>query len=322
MLLVIGSTALALQGMKIPRRKLDNDIIATKETIAEHLKHITPEKVQVSDDAGHIYALAKDKLFDDDNLAHEKVVYEYEVAWEDTTSAELLEAVKKNPDLARVETWYGVDYYIASPGVVLALKLSHRYKKNSRHFLKTMRDIQFLRKNGVEVPKVLKKWLKRREKETYSYKHPKLMGVKKGEFFSDDGISYVYDHDSIHEAIAIGEKPAYTYYQPTGEQVGTSKEMFFNAPLATRLLGVLEESYVLSLERSIIPFNLKDDPEKCKQAFDMALSKVCTSITSGWFREFSWENFDLVNSLYDQEYVKRFYDAVERGEVRPYVKEN
>src|SRR5690606_9855394 len=132
--------------------------------------------------------------------------------------------------------------------------------------LKTMRDIQMLRAKGYQVPKSLKKWLKLREKETYSYKHPKLMGVTKGEFFSDDGIKYVYDHDSIHENVAIGEKPAYSYYQPDGEQIGASKEMFFRAPLATRLLGVLEESYVLSLERSIVPFNLKDDPAACRKA--------------------------------------------------------
>lgn len=306
MLLVVGSQALRAHNVEVVRTILDIDIIATKEDIGESLIDIKPIKVQVSEDANHIYA------FTDDNLVHE-----YEVAWDDSTANELLEIIKENPHLA-IESG-GLHY--AHPSVILALKLSHRYKKNSRHFRKTMHDIHMLRRLGYVVPKELKQWFKRREKETYSYKHPKLMGVKKGEFFSDDGISYVYDHDSIHEAIAIGDLPAYTYYQPSTEQVGTSKKMFFSAPLATRLLGVLEESYVLSLERSIIPFGTKDDPEKCRAAFEMALEKVCTSITSGWFREFAWENFELVRQLYDPEYVQRFFEAVERGEVRPYEAE-
>lgn len=309
MLLLVGSHAARVNGISIPRPVLDKDFITSKDEAMAHIRKIKPVKIAPTPDAKYIYVKSADGL-----------MYEYELAWEDTTSAELLELVAAHPDLAP----YNEDFscHVASNDLLLTLKLSHRYKKNSPHFLKTMRDIQMLRQAGAEVPKVLKKWFKRREKETYSYKHPKLMGVKKSEFFSDDGISYVYDHDSIHEAIAIGERPAYTYYQPKDEQVGTSKAMFFAAPLATRLLGVLEEAYVLSLERSIIPFNLKDDPAKCKAAFDMALSKVCTSITSGWFREFAWENFDLVNQLYDQEYVQRFFAAVERGEVRPYVKEN
>ena len=42
----------------------------------------------------------------------------------------------------------------------------------------------------------------------------------------------------------------------------------------------------------------------------MALMKVCTSITSGWFREYAWENYDKVLDLYNElgedDYVQRF----------------
>jgi hypothetical protein len=82
---------------------------------------------------------------------------------------------------------------------------------------------------------------------------------------------------------------------------------------------VLEESYVLSLERAIVPFELTDY-DKRKKAFDTALIKVCTSITSGWFRKFAWDNYDDVCALYDQEYVERFWREVEKGNVAPYVK--
>lgn len=42
----------------------------------------------------------------------------------------------------------------------------------------------------------------------------------------------------------------------------------------------------------------------------MALEKVCTSITSGWFREYAYENYYEVVAMYHKlgknDYIKRF----------------
>ncbi len=81
----------------------------------------------------------------------------------------------------------------------------------------------------------------------------------------------------------------------------------------TRLYGVLEEAYVLALERSQIPFAGKVTP---RQSFDIAIEKVCTSITSGWFREFAWENYDKVVELYRDDYVEKFKAGVDKGIVK------
>lgn len=195
---------------------------------------------------------------------------------------------------------------IAPPHVLLALKLSHRYKRNSPHFLKTMRDIQFLRGKGVTIGTELEEWLPVREKATYTYAHPKL-DVSKSAFFDGDGVPYVYDHDSIHmtQALYLG-LPAYARYMKEASQVMTSKAKFFDCSEEIRLAGVYEESCVLALERSQIPF-----PEASpRKSFEYALMKVCTSITSGWFREFAWENYDKVLDIYEKEgedgYLKRF----------------
>ena len=313
MILVIGSAALRYYGIEVDRIRHDIDTIASVEAIAEHVRDEAHKEIRYTPDGDHI--LSKGPAPNEMNT----LIWEYEIAWPESSGARLIEILEQHPELVEVEGSIGYSH----PGVVLALKLSHRYKKNSPHFRKTMDDIIMLREMGFEVPKCLKgkKWFKKREKETYKYSHPKLMGVKKGEFFNDDGIDYVYDHDSIHAAVQHLDRPAYSFFQPEGEEVGTSKEAFFAQPLRIQLLAVLEESYVLSLERSIIPFNTFDDEEKCCRAFDMALMKVCSSITSGWFREFAWENFHLVEEMYDIEYVRRFQDRVAEGKVRPYVKE-
>jgi hypothetical protein len=231
--------------------------------------------------------------------------FEWEIAKAGNCAQELLD-------------YFDLGQAFAPTSVLLALKLSHRYKRNSPHFLKTMRDIQFLRKQGVTLGTELEEWLPKREAETYTYAHPKL-DVSKAAFFDGDGVPYVYEHDSIHEAVALiqvsekdftgtgtqwAPRPAYTYY--AGGPVWSSKEKFFRCSEQIRLYGVYEESCVLALERSQIPF-----PDASpRKSFEYALMKVCTSITSGWFRQYAYENYDKVMALYEElgedDYIQRF----------------
>jgi hypothetical protein len=44
----------------------------------------------------------------------------------------------------------------------------------------------------------------------------------------------------------------------------------------------------------------------------MALMKVCTSITSGWFRAFAWEHYDLVQGCIPTA-MDKFNAAVANG---------
>ncbi|QMV28819.1 hypothetical protein AP1_0112 [Aeromonas phage AP1] len=184
---------------------------------------------------------------------------------------------------------------VANPGLLLAIKMAHRFKKNTRNFIKTMKSIHELRDFGVVMNEKEFEIFKKREKESLTYGHPKL-NVGKKDFFTDD--FYTMDHDTVHQAIAVGERPAYLSYMVDGEEVMTSKTKFEQCDMRLKLLGVYEEACVLALERCIVPFPGKVHPAK---AFMMALEKVCTSITSGWFREFSWEHYTLVMDIYNEQ---------------------
>lgn len=194
---------------------------------------------------------------------------------------------------------------------VYTFKVSHKYKKDSPHFLKTLNDIAYLKAQGCYVPKELEAFLARRERITYTNQLPKL-NVKKTEFFTDS-VPYKYDHDSIHRAVAMLDRPAYTYYMKDGQEVLCDKNKFFTLPEIVRLYGVLEECYTLALERAVIPHGT--DP---KRAFDISLMKVCTSITSGWFREYAYDNYHKVQALYHESYVDKFYKALDSGLILPY----
>ncbi len=232
-------------------------------------------------------------------------IYEFNIAHKDSSNEKLLlyceELCEGKPLVAPLD-------------VLLAIKLSHRYLKNSPHFLKTMRDIHLLRKAGAKVTDpVLLDILKLREEETYTYNHPKL-SQSKDDFFVKDDSFYKYDHDDIHTAVATLDKPAYLYFKPNDSEVQVSKRLWDACSEDVKLRAGLEESYVLALERSLIPSGLLSP----KEAFDKALEKVCSSITSGWFREYCWENYDNIQALYDASYVDKFHSALSSGAIRDF----
>lgn len=236
--------------------------------------------------------------------------WEFEVAWSDSTGAALLDIIKEDPETERHPVLPSV--VVPSLDVLYTIKLSHRYLRNSPHFHKTMEDIRKMRAAGAVVPERCRDWLKAREKATYNYAHPNLNQDKKG-FFSGDMIQYVYDHDNIHEVVALGERPAYTYFKKDDSQVAVDRAKWDLLPESVKLASVVEESYVLALERSQIPH---PGVLTAFQSFQVALGKVCTSITSGWWREYAWEHYNEALALYDDTYVARFWDAVKHGQVK------
>jgi hypothetical protein len=276
----VGSGAIPLG-----RKPKDYDYICTYD---EFENYVQRNKSNI----GSVYPVAGDKFV---VFFKNKDIVEFEIAWEGSTAESLLKILE--------------EHKISNIDLVYTLKMSHRFLRNSPHFLKTMEDIRKLRKLGAEIPVCLKKWFKEREKATYTYSHP-VLKVDKENFFKDDNIQYTYDHDSIHRAVATLDKPAYLYFKDDGEEVWCSKDKFNILPESVKLSSVLEESYVLALERSLVPFDFKPKPEN---AFKMALMKVCTSITSGWWREYAWEHYYQVLDMYKDSYVDKFKEGLEKG---------
>lgn len=296
-MILVGSRALEMQlkrqDKKLYRPCVDLDYLCTeKEWLIQSVIHAHDELVELVERTG--------------NKGHVKMVagahIEFDIAQPGDSTDLLIQYCKANPQ----SLFLNNGDFVAPVDVLYLLKMSHRYKKNSPHFFKTMNDIHFMRSLGAKIPPELEEVFKLREKETYNYSHPNL-DVKSKDFFKGDEVPYVYDHDTIHEAVAVLGVPAYKSYMKDDSEVMTSKEKFFEQENHIRLLGVYEESCVLALERSQIPFNFE---VPTRQSFVMALSKVCTSITSGWFREYAYENFHVVMKFYESmgedDYIERF----------------
>lgn len=298
---LIGSRALKIRAPYLLNREpLDFDFICTRkaceEWVAKNRDAIKPKEE---------YWIDEDKKF----ILKGDSIVELEIAKPGTSSEMFLDLVKQSKP---VETSFGL---IPSLNLLFTLKKSHRYLKNSPHFFKTFQDFHKMKMVGA-TSKDFEDFLKLREKETYVFKTPKL-NVKKHDFFSGDSIQYVYDHDSIHVSVCDEKlgKPAYTFYGVPGEEVKSSKKIFFEVDEHVRLRGGLEESYVLAIERSLVPHPGKATP---RQAFMMAYSKVCSSITSGFFREYCYENGLKILDMYEDSYFDKFKQGIEKGIVKPF----
>lgn len=303
-MLVIGSAALKFHNVDIGREPVDIDIISREDELTYFIEEFKDKIVSVKDSK-------QGKLI----LMQGVGIIEVEITKNDNSAYRLYSdfAIRMLGTSGNLRnTNYSVIY--AWPEICLAIKWAHKYKKNSPHFKKTMDDILLLQSKGYSIPEYLNDWVKLREKETYNYSHPILNTTKK-DFFSADNVPYVYEHDDIHAAIAYLDKPAYEYIKSDSKEVMPSKEMFMQQSEQIKLLTVLEESMTLALERMLIPNEFKPDP---KRAFMIALEKVCTSISSGWWRKFAWDNYYKVLEMYDESYVNKFHEAKEKGLIRPY----
>lgn len=299
-MLLIGSRALLIRAPAILSRKpLDFDFICSPNELEDwktnNLSKFNSPKIEVLKNG--------EKVTISDGETH----CEFEVTMPSNPSAQMaIDLVSKSKDT--IHSSFGM---IPNLDMLFALKTSHRFLKNSPHFWKTLGDWHRMRAFGAKIRPEYEEFLKIREKETYNYKHPSLNQSKMG-FFSGDGVVYKYDHDHIHKAIAIYDRPAYTYYMKDGAEVQTDKNKFFACPEEIRIAGAIEESSVLAIERSLVPFPGVLTP---KDAWHLAFSKVCSSITSGYFRKWCYENAPIILKNYDSLFWDKFQDKVSKGEV-------
>ena len=306
-MLLVGSKALKCYNSKYicpkVKRHWDTDIICTYDEFQKFEQSIIGGKKIIKTNGDKNIAL----------LTKEKGIFDFEIALDGSSGLDLINLVKEHALGKLVDR--SLNMHAVNPDVVFTLKKSHRFLKNSPHFMKTMLDYKYLRDEcGCKIPEALSEFYKKREKETYNYSHPKL-NVSKKEFFAD---IYKHDHDSIHEAVKHLDHPAYWYFKEEKAEVKCSKLLFEAQPDQVKIYSGLEEAYVLALERSIIPSGIWSN----KKAFMFALEKLSSSISSGWYRNFIYERFDDIASQYNDNYVNRFNKALDEGIVKPFVKNN
>lgn len=114
--------------------------------------------------------------------------------------------------------------------------------------------------------------------------------------FFDDAVTKVYEHDLLHELVAYEDKPLYTKLQRDSTKAWCCEDLWYNLTYKQKLQCIAEEVQVIAAERFLIP---KQWNFSSRLAYIKALDKVCTTLCSGWFRDFAIDNYPQVFDLYD-----------------------
>jgi hypothetical protein len=282
-MLLIGST------VDSPSTARDVDVIIrprdTGKFIREVVEPLCPNGFESRQIKNHL--VIRDKI---------DVVFDLELAYEGSTGYKILRFAEDYP--VELNQQYKIPQ--ASPAIMIALRESHKYR-NYDGFHGNMQKLQqWKKKYGTKnlreyIPSELRNILEEREQETYAAVKTVSLNVTKEEFFSGDGVNYIYDHDSVHEAVSAYFDRAPIYNKILIDEVKCSQVLWDRLWHEDKINAVIEEAFVLAFERGWVPFPGKRDMEHGNYWFRCALRGICTTTCSGWFREFAHQNyFDIL----------------------------
>lgn len=185
--------------------------------------------------------------------------------------------------------------HVAPPVVLYLIKRSHLHRelgwdKHITMFHKYLNKVTFLMNNEENF------LAERTELTLKAYPQVKPNLNQLNEDFFDDAVTKKYNHDYLHELFAYEDKPMYTKLQTDPTKAWCHKNLWYNLKHQQKLQCVAEETMVIATERFLVPKNW-EFPSKL--AYMKALKKVCTTLTSGYFRSFAIDYYPEVISLYN-----------------------
>lgn len=207
----------------------------------------------------------------------------------------------------------------ASKQILFSLKKGHihypiSFKKHIRDYILLGEDCDW----KDSLAKITKIHKKETEERLGKNKTPNL-DQELSKFFgqSESRVPYIFVHDEVHEIMAHKELPMFEYMRDDKARAKCSKRKWDDFTFEEKSYAVLEESYVIALERKVLPCIFKGmDYWDAKDAFEWALMRICTNLTSGWFREFATRNYYRLQEFYNEDYVGKFLNAFDNGRIQ------
>ena len=116
--------------------------------------------------------------------------------------------------------------------------------------------------------------------------------------FFDDAVKKIYDHDYLHTLVAFDSVPIYVKMLRDPSLAWCEKSVWDTFTDSEKTRCVAEETYVIAIERFMVPSNWKTP---AKLAYMKALNKVCTTLCSGWFRDWAIDHYPDVLELFSHQ---------------------
>lgn len=317
---IIGSQAMKHHFPDFPRIPMDTDVVCTRKKFDETL---TAGLID-----GNVETLQQGSSKESAIIKWKDIPTPVEYLFSDGISS--LDLILNN---------LCTDSDYATISVIYSLRKAHIHFPIK--FNKHIGDFMFLRKklreikgisliddlNSVndlldEYPALTYTHFKETEKRLGKLRTPK-MDQSTEEFFgkSKNYVKSYYIHDNMHLAMSHDEEkgvPTYIKILKDGSEVETDEWKWHELTTQEKIWAVLEEVYVIALERKILPQMFENNDLAViftpKQAFDWALYRVCTTLCDGFFRGFAVRAYDQIQEQYNPEYVNKFFNNISKYE--------
>jgi len=193
---------------------------------------------------------------------------------------------------------------------VYTIKCSHLGWKNpcwSKH----KADVLFLKSQGCNLKRELFEVLV--DYWTKEFGNKDFLSLKKNkEDFFTDNVTYVYDHDWLHEQVSSPEAPVYTLCLKDNEDVLIDRNKFNRLTFASQVRMFREEITVIAIERYLVNTKVKGKFSWFR-AYHLALHKTITQLTKGWATDFIVLNLEHFTKP-DYRYFKHALSVINQKE--------
>jgi hypothetical protein len=298
-MLIIGSRALNHHFPNTNIELSDWDYIATEKEAKDWFlqKKIIPNIIE--------YNNLKLYSCEIDGINHE-----FEIAEEGYSAWDYLE-LSKNKEGS--QEW-------ANLNILYSIKKSHIHQPIN--WYKHIEDYHFLK--NVLVIDHLEEITKKRSKETDIRLNTRTPNLNKSveEFVKESQkiLNRIFDHDDLHKIVAYYEHPLYFRIQPSHDRVMCSKDLWEELEYEDKIKCVLEEAYVISLERKIVPMLFQKGNFYTKdKAVKWSIMRICTTLASGWFREFAINNYYQILDRVSYKFLDNFFEKYEKSTIKLYT---
>lgn len=177
---------------------------------------------------------------------------------------------------------------------------------------KHKKDIIFLKSKGCSLNRPLFDKLIEFWKKKLGNKEFLSLDKSKEQFFTDN-VTYIYDHDYLHELVAYPNKPVYESCLEEDKEVKISKEKFDLLDFSDKVRMFREEISVIAYERWVVNPYWKGSIS-WYQAYSLALRKTITNLTKNWATEFIILNLEyFVKPKF--EYFKHLLETLEKKDM-------
>lgn len=181
------------------------------------------------------------------------------------------------------------EWIIPSPSHLLTIKLAHMgwdifWDKHFKDVCKIKLTFR------VEPNLSLFRELKSFWKVKHGNKDFLSLYKNKKDFFTDN-VTYVMDHDLLHEYVAGDKNPLYKACLSENEQVAIDRAKFKQFEPEKKIQLFQEEMTVIAIERWLINPSLYNKFSR-REAYHLSLRKTIVSLTKGWATDFILLNLE------------------------------